>query len=183
MRLTNMPKKKMHKPEKEQIKKDDKVTRYLHASGILMVVSSVFMVTLPLLYSQIYNYMAENAGLPTIDWLINVSVFSGIIIALLYCLLGIFVFRAGEHNTRLARGMSVFNSIMAVLSVIATVMIFMPIPDATFEYAKSFFVSGNPAAGVFPMFVVMLVDAALLVGLVCSVAILDDMCLVRTKKK
>jgi hypothetical protein len=33
------------------------------------------------------------------------------------------------------------------------------------------------------MFVVMLMDAALLVGMVCSVAVLDDMCLVRTKKK
>ncbi len=183
MRLTNMPKKKMHKSEKEQVKKDDKVTRYLRASGILMVVSSVFMVTLPLLYSQIYNYMVENAGLPTVDWLIKASVFSGIIIALLYCLLGVFVFRAGEHNTRLARGMSVFNSLMAILSIIAAVMIFMPIPDETFEYATSFFVSGSAAAGVFPMFVVMLVDAALLVGLICSVAILDDMCLIRKKNK
>ena len=165
-----MPKKKMHKPEKEQIKKDDKVTRYLHASGILMVVSSVFMVTLPLLYSQIYNYMAENAGLPTIDWLINVSVFSGIIIALLYCLLGIFVFRAGEHNTR--------------LSILAAILIFLPIPDQTFAYAMQYYNSGNQvASGIIPMAIVAIIDMACIVGILCSVSVLDDMCLVRTKKK
>ena len=151
MRLTNMPKKKLHEATNETVRRDDKVTRYLHASGILMMISSVFMVTLPLLYSQIYDYMVENAGLPAIGWLMKTAVYGGIIIALLYCLLGVFVFRAGEHNTRLAGGMSVFNSVMAILSVIAAVMIFVPVPDATFEYAVSYFVTSIPDTGIFPM--------------------------------
>ena len=58
MRLTNMPTKKTHKAAKKvktAVKKDDKVTRYLHASGIIMMISSIFMVTLPALYSKLYT--------------------------------------------------------------------------------------------------------------------------------
>ena len=183
MRLTKMAKKKAHKAEGSIIKKDDRVTHYLHASGILMIVSSVFMVTLPILYSKLYYYMVEHAGMAKVDWLIDGSVIAGIFVALLYCLLGLFVFRAGENNTRLAQGMGVLNTVMAILSVVAATMIFMPVPEATFEYATSYFVANTAAPGIFPMFIMMLVDAALLVGMVCSVAALDDMCFIRAKKK
>lgn len=178
-----MAKKKARKANGSTIKKDDRVTRYLHASGLLMIVSSVFMVTLPILYSKVYYYMVEHTGMAKVDWLIDGSVMAGIIIALLYCLLGLFVFRAGENNTRLVQGMGVLNTVMAVLAVVAATMIFMPVPDATFEYATSYFVANSAAPGVFPMFIMVLVDAALLVGMVCSVAALDDMCLMRAKKK
>lgn len=181
--MTNMPTKKSQKSAKPAVKKDDKVTRYLRASGIIMVVSSVFMVTLPLIYSELYNLMVSEAGMAPVGWLMKGAIIAGVIIALLYCLFGVFVFRAGEHNTRLASGMSVFNSAMAVLAIAAVVLIFLPVPEATFEYMVSYLTSSNAQAGVFPMFVVMLMDAALLVGMVCSVAVLDDMCLVRTKKK
>ena len=186
MRLTNMPTKKTHKTAKKvkaAVKKDDKVTRYLHASGIIMMISSVFMVTLPALYSKLYTLMVNEAGMAPVDWLMKNIVSVGIIIALLYCLLGVFVFRAGEHDTRLASGMSVFNSAMAVLAIAAIILIFLPVPEATFEYMMAYLVTANAQAGVFPMFVMMLVDAALLVGMLCSVAILDDMCLVKDKKK
>jgi len=181
-----MPTKKTHKAAKKvnaAVKKDDKVTHYLHASGIIMMVSSVFMVTLPALYSKLYTIMVNEAGMAPVEWLMKNIVSVGIIIALLYCLLGVFVFRAGEHDTRLAGGMSVFNSMMAVLAVAAIILIFLPVPEATFEYMMAYLVSPNVQTGVFPMFVMMLIDAALLVGMLCSVAVLDDMCLVKAKKK
>ena len=127
--------------------------------------------------------MVSEAGMAPVDWLMKGAIIGGVIIALLYCLLGVFVFRAGEHNTRLASGMSVFNSAMAILAIAAVVLIFLPVPEATFEYMVSYLTSSSAQAGIFPMFVVMLMDAALLVGMVCSVAVLDDMCLVHTKKK
>ncbi len=164
--------------------KDLKVARYLHVSGLLMMIGSIFMVAMPSLYSAVYHHMILNTPMPHVDEMMNFCIAAGEVIALTYCLIGLFVFRAGEQGTYLAKGMTIFNSIMTVLSILAAILIFLPIPDQTFAYAMQYYNSGNQvASGIIPMAIVAIIDMACIVGILCSVSVLDDMCLVKSKKK
>lgn len=164
--------------------KNAKVMRHLHISGLLMMICSVFMVAMPSLYSGVYYHLTHNTTLPQVDTMMNTCVVAGEIIALLYCLIGLFVFRAGEQGTYLAKGMSVFNTIMAGLALAATILIFLPVPDETFSYAMQYYNSGAAVdSGFIPMAIVTLVDMAFIVGITLSVTVLDDICILESKKK
>lgn len=164
--------------------KDLKVARYLHISGLLMMIGSIFMIAMPSLYSAVYHHMVLNTPMPKVDDMMNFCIAAGEIIALTYCLIGLFVFRAGEQGTYLAKGMTIFNSFMTILSIIAAVLIFLPIPDQTFAYAMQYYNSGvQVESGIIPIAIVTIIDMACIVGILCSVSVLDDMCLIKNKKK
>lgn len=165
-------------------KSNKNITRRLHASGLLMMIASVFMVTLPFLYAGVYRYVVQNTGLPRVDELIHFSIAAGCIISLVYCLLGICVFRAGEQGTLLAKGVGAFNTVMAVLAIISAILVFLPIPDATFAYAMDLFTrTNNPQMGMLPMAIMVLIDMAFIIGLLGAVALIDDTCILDEKDK
>ena len=185
-----MPTKKSSKAKKakkqmpENHHKNAEITRRLHISGLMMMIASVFMIAMPHLYINIYEHLTAHTNIPHVDYLMNFSVIAGEIIALIYCLIGLHVFRAGENGTYLAKGMLVFNSIMAVLAMVAAILMFMPFPDQTFAYAMQYYNSGaSIETGVIPMALLVLIDMAFIVGILASVTVIDDMCVVKEHKK
>ncbi len=163
--------------------KDPEVARALRLSGILMMIASVFMILVPFMYRGVYSYVARNTNMPQVDDIINFSVSAGSIIALVYCLLGIFVFRAGEDGTFLAKGITAFNNFVAVLAILAAVMVFLSFPDQTFQYAIALFRDTDKiVSGVIPMSILTLADLACIVGIVLSVATIDDICVFKKRK-
>ncbi|MDO4220221.1 MAG: hypothetical protein Q4D22_03275 [Candidatus Saccharibacteria bacterium] len=175
--------KKTQKTTPEKVRRNEKVVRRLHISGLMMMIASVFMVVLPHLYASVYRYVLAHTGLPNVDYMMNFCIAAGEIIAITYFLIGLFVFRAGENGTYLAKGMLVFNSIMAFLSVMAAVLVFMPFPDQTFAYAMNYYNSGAAIeTGMIPMAILTLVDMAFIVGILMSVAAIDDICIIKEKK-
>ena len=149
-----------------------------------MMIGSIFMIAMPSLYSGVYYHITHNTPMPRVDEMMNFCVAAGEIIALAYCLIGLFVFRAGEQGTYLAKGMTVFNSLMTVLAIAAAIMIFLPVPDQTFAYAMQYYNSGaHVENGIIPMAIVTIIDMACIIGILASVSVLDDMCLIKNKKK
>ena len=175
--------KKTTKNESRKVRRSEKVARRLHISGLMMMIASVFMIAMPYLYVAVYRHLTAHTDIPHVDYLMSFSIAAGDVIALIYCLIGLFVFRAGENGTYLAKGMLVFNSFMVILSIIAAVLVFLPVPDQTFAYAMQYYNSGATIEpGIIPMAILTLIDMAIIIGLVGSVAIVDDMCVIKEKK-
>lgn len=176
--------KKTKKQSTENSRKNAEITRRLHISGLMMMIASVFMIAMPHLYANVYENLTVHTQIPRVDYLMNFSIIAGEIIALIYCLVGLHVFRAGENGTYLAKGMLVFNSIMAILAIAAAVLMFLPIPDQTFAYAMQYYNSGATIeTGVIPMAILVLIDMAFIVGILCSISVIDDMCVIKEHKK
>ena len=111
-------------------------------------------------------------------------IFSGFISALLYFLLGLFSIRAGERNTRLARGVYQLNNILTFLSIVAGVLLFLPWPAPTFKLMMIHMAtSANIEQGIIPMFIMIFVDMALIIGLLASITGISYTCLIDREKK
>jgi len=183
---TKTDKKYLAKKDKTEIRehKNPKTARALRMSGILMMLASVFMVLVPFMYRGVYSFLARNTDMPRVDSMLSFATVAGSVFGLFYCLLGIFVFRAGENGTFLAKGITIFNNVVAVLAIMAVIMVFVPYPDQTFEYALATFSDADKIIpGIIPMGILTLVDLACIVGLVLSVATIDSLCVVKNKKK
>ena len=163
--------------------KNQKVARNLRMSGILMMVASTFMITVPFMYRGIYNYVASNTDMPRSNEAISGGIVAGVIFALIYCLFGLYVFRAGEEGTFITKGMTAINNLIVILAVIAAVFMFLPVPDQTFSYAMDLFTSpAKIPSGIIPMAILTLVDMACIVGLTGAVAVIDDICVFKKSK-
>ncbi len=163
--------------------KNQKVARNLRMSGILMMIASTFMITVPFMYRGVYNYVASNTMMPRNTEAITGGIVAGVIFALIYCLLGLYVFRAGEEGTFITKGLTAINNLILILAVVAAVFMFLPIPDQTFNYAMDLFVSpAKIPSGIIPMAILTLIDMACIVGLTGAVAVIDDICVFKKGK-
>ena len=164
--------------------KNENTCVQLRLMGALMALASVLMALVPMMYSGIYRYLAVRVG----DYVSNVGIvtmiFSGFISALLYFLLGLFSIRAGERNTRLARGVYQLNNILTFLSIAAGVLLFLPWPAPTFKLMMIHMAtSANIEQGLIPMFIMIFVDMALIIGLLASITGISYTCLIDREKK
>ena len=181
-----MPSKKAKKHEKtESIRehRSQKIATNLHMSGILMMVASVFMITVPFMYRGTYNYIANNTDMPRANDFIVGGLIAGVIFSLIYCILGLYVFKAGEQGTFITKGLTAINNGILVLAIIAAVFMFLPIPDQTFNYAVDLFTSSAKIpTGIIPMGILTIIDMACIIGLTGAVAVIDDICVFKKGK-
>ena len=179
-----MPRKKVKKSVVIREHKNQKVAHNLRMSGILMMIASTFMITVPFMYRGIYNFVANNTMMPRVNEAIKGGIIGGTIFALIYCLLGLYVFKAGEQGTFLTKGMCGINNIVVILAIAAGVFMFLPIPDQTFGYAVELFTSSAKIpTGIIPMGILTLIDMACIIGLTGAIAVIDDICVIKTQKK
>jgi hypothetical protein len=175
--------KKSSKSRKIREHSSKKVKQSLRMTGILMMIASVFMITVPFMYRGTYNYIASNSTMPRVNDVITGGIIAGCIFSLIYCLLGLFVFRAGEEGTFITKGLCAINNLVLILAVIATVFIFLPIPDQTFSYAVQVYSSSaHIPANMIPMGILTIIDMACIVGLTGAVAVIDDICVFKKGK-
>ena len=178
-----MPIKKAKKTATFKEHKDAKVAFTLRMSGIIMMVTSLFMVAVPFMYRGTYAYLTNNTNIPRVDNIIDAGIGAGIVFSLIYCLVGVYVFRAGEEGTFLAKGLCMVNNAVWVLALIATVFMFLPIPDQTFNYAVELYSSTTPVqTGMVPMGILTIIDMACIIGLTGSVALIDNICVFKKGK-
>ena len=183
-----MPKKttatKTHKNNTGSIlPKDEKTCARLRLMGGLMSLASVLMALLPMMYSGVYRYIAARTEAYMTDFAITTMIIIGFVVALLYFLLALYVIRAGERNTRLIRGVYQLNVVLAFLSVVAGVLLFLPWPVPTFKLMMTHMATvAYIEQGIAPMFIMLFVDMALIIGLVASVAGVTYTCLIDREK-
>ena len=184
MRIKSMPRKKVKKSVVIREHKNKKVAHNLRMSGILMMIASTFMITVPFMYRGVYNFVANNTMMPRANEAITAGIIAGSIFALIYCLLGLYVFKAGEQGTFITKGLCGINNLIVVLAIVAAVFIFLPIPDQTFHYASELFTSSTRIpTGIIPMAILTLIDMACIIGLTGAIAVIDDICVFRGEKK
>ena len=177
--------KKREKTAVLRVHKNEKVAHNLRMTGIVMMIASTFMITVPFMYRGIYNFVANNTDMPRVNEAITGGIMAGVLFALIYCLLGLYVFKAGEEGTFITKGLTVINNAIVVLAVIAAIFMFLPIPDQTFAYAMDLFThpSIRIPTGIIPMGILTLVDMACIIGLTGAVAVIDDICVFKRGKK
>lgn len=177
--------KKSHKtPSGSSLPTNEKACVRLRLMGALMSLASVLMALLPMMYSGIYRYIAAR----TSEYMSNISIIimilSGFVIALLYFLLGLFTIRAGESNTRLVRGVYQLNSVLTFLAFVAGILLFMPWPVPTFKLMMTHMATSTYIEqGVVPMFIMIFVDMALIIGLLASITGVSYTCLIDREEK
>ena len=158
--------KKTAKAGKKISNKDEAINANMRTVGAVMSLASVLMALLPMMYMSVYKYIAAQTHEFLPNGMTTGFVAAGFIVALLYFLLAIFIVRAGENNTRLAKGVYYLNFALFIVSVIAGVMLFSPWPVPTFRLAMNYFAIANEIpASVISMFIMLFVDMALIVGL------------------
>ena len=177
--------KKAKKPVALREHKNQKVAFNLRMSGVLMMLASTFMIAVPFMYRGTYNFVANHTDIPRTDDVIVGGVLVGVVFALIYCMLGLYMFKAGEEGTFITKGLTVMNNIVVLLAVIAAVLVFLPIPDQTFNYAVKLYTSGSITipSGIIPMGILTIIDIACIVGLTGAVALIDDVCVFKKNKK
>lgn len=164
--------------------KNEKACVRLRLMGALMALASVLMALLPMMYSGVYRYVAARVGDYMSNLGITVMILSGFIIALLYFLLGLYTIRAGERNTRLVRGVYQLNNILTFLAIVAGVLLFLPWPVPTFKLMMTHMATSTYIEqGIVPMFIMLFVDMALIIGLLASITGVSYTCLIDREKK
>ena len=175
--------KKSSKSLKIREHKSKKVQQNLRMTGILMMVASVFMITVPFMYRGTYNYIANNTTMPRVNDVVTGGIVAGVIFSLIYCLLGLFVFKAGEEGTFITKGLTLMNNAVLIMAIIATVFMFLPIPDQTFSYAVEFYsTTKRLSLSMVSMGILTILDMACIIGLTGAVAVIDDICVFKKGK-
>lgn len=192
-RINSMPKTtKNHKETKTRKKQtggsslpaNEKTCARLRLTGALIALASVLMALLPLMFSGIHRYIASFAGPYMSVFANNAMVISGFVVALLYFLLGVHIIRAGERNTRLIRSVYQLNVVLTFLAFVAGVLLFMPWPIPVFRLVMTHMATSTVIEqGMIPMFIMMYVDMALIIGLVASVSGIIYTCLIDKEKE
>ena len=191
-RIKSMPKTtKNHKETKTHKKQtgsslpaNEKTCARLRLTGALIALASVLMALLPLMFSGVHKYITVFAGSYMTEFATNFMVISGFVVALLYFLLGVHIIRAGERNTRLIRSVYQVNIILTFLAFVAGVLLFMPWPVPVFKLVMTHMAtSAVVEQGLIPMFIMMYVDMALIIGLVASVSGIIYTCLIDKEKE
>ena len=163
--------------------KDEKACARLRLMGVLMALASVLMALLPMMYSGVYRYISTRSGAYMSDLGITSMIILGFVVALLYFLLGLHVIKAGERNTRLIRAVYQMNVIITFLAIVAGVLLFMPWPVPTFKLMMTHMATASYIEqGIAPMFIMLFVDMALIIGLVASVSGVTYTCLIDKEK-
>ncbi|MBR6168733.1 hypothetical protein IKQ74_02200 [Candidatus Saccharibacteria bacterium] len=164
--------------------KNEKTCMRLRLMGALMAFASVLMALLPMMYSGIYRYIAAHVGDYISNFGIKIMILTGFVSALLYFLLGLFSIRAGERNTRLVRGVYQLNNVLTFLAIVAGVLLFLPWPVPTFKLMMTHLAtSAYIEQGIVPMFIMLFVDTALIIGLLASITSVSYTCLIDSEKK
>ena len=176
-------KKITHKTNHDGISRDDEKTcARLRLMGALMALASVLMALLPMMYSGIYRYISARTGSYMSNLSVTGMIIGGFVIALLYFLLALNVIRAGEQNTRLIRGVYQLNIVMAFLAIIAGILLFLPWPVPTFKLMMTHIATAKYVErGIIPMFIMIFVDMALIIGLIASISGVSYTCVERKK--
>ena len=172
------------KPTSSSLPANEKTCARLRLTGALIALASVLMALLPLMFSGIHRYIATFAGPYMSEFAVNSMVISGFVVALLYFLLGIYIIRAGERNTRLIRSVYQVNVILTFLAFVAGVLLFMPWPVPVFKLVMTHMATSSVIEqGIIPMFIIMYIDMALIIGLVASVSGIIYTCLIDKEKE
>ena len=174
--------KKSPRSTKKIAAKDEAINSNLRIIGAVMSLASVLMALLPMMYAGVYKYISARTYSFFTESGLNGIIFSGFIIALLYFLLAIFIVRAGENNTRLVSGIYILNLVLFTASIIAGAMLFMPWPAPTFSLVMNHLATANYIQpGIVPMFIMLFVDMALIIGLLAASSIVTYACTPRKK--
>lgn len=179
-----MPKKSKKSPQsaKKAAAKEEAINSNLRIIGAIMSLASVLMALMPMMYAGVYKYISARTESFFSKNTINTIVLGGFIVALLYFLLAIFIVRAGESNTRLVRGVYILNFIMFIASIVAGVALFLPWPAPIFSLVmKHLATASYIQPGIIPMFIMLFVDMALIIGLLGASAAVTHACTVRKK--
>ena len=173
-----------HERNGSTLPKDEKTCARLRLMGALMALASVLMALLPLMYSGVYRYVETRAGIYVSNFGITCMIISGFIVALLYFLLALYTIRAGEHNTRLVRGVYQFNIIMTFCAIVAGILLFLPWPVPTFKLMMTHMATAEYIQpGITPMFIMVFVDMSLIIGFLASVSGVSYTCLIDKEDK
>lgn len=173
-----------HKQSPKSLSRNDERTcARLRMMGALMALASVLMALLPMMYSGIYRYISARTGRYVDNLGVTSMIMSGFVSALLYFLFGLHVIRAGEQNTRLIRGVYRFNLAIMIMSIIAGALLFLPWPVPTFKLMMMHMATAKYIErGIIPMFIMIFVDMALIIGLTASISGISYTCLADKKK-
>ena len=164
--------------------KDAKTCERLSVIGVLMSLASVLMALLPMMYSGVYRYLSWHVDTPINTLDTTTMIISGFVVALLYFLLGLYIIRASENNTRLSRGVYHLSLGVVLLAVLAALFLFLPWPVPTFHLFMEHFASAEYIQpGIIPMFIMIYVDMALIIGLTAATSHITRTCIVKPKHK
>lgn len=179
-----MPKtlKKAPKATKKTSAKDEAINSNLRIIGAVMSLASILMSLLPLMYSGVYEYISQRTYSYISHGVMTSIIMSGFVVALLYFLLAIHIVKAGENNTRLIRGVYALNLVLFILSIVAGVLLFLPWPAPTFSLVMRYFAGAEYIQpGIVPMFIMIFVDMALIIGLLAASSAVTYACTIRKK--
>jgi len=162
---------------------NEKICAHLRLTGLFIILASLLMTLLPLMFSGVHRYISTVSTSYMSTSANNIMVITGITVSLLYFLLGINIIRAGECNTRLARVVYQINIILTFLAFVAGVMLFVPWPVPIFQEMTARIASGaHIDRGIVPMFFLIYIDIAIVIGLTASTSGIIYACLIDKEK-
>lgn len=180
--MPKLLKKKASKADKKVSLKDEAINSNLRIIGAVMSLASILMALLPLMYSGVYEYISQRTYAYIDQKAMTGIIMGSFIIALLYFLLAVHIVKAGENNTRLIRGVYILNLVLFFISILAGIALFLPWPAPTFSLVMRYFAESEYIQpGIAPMFIMIFVDMALIIGLLAASSAVTYACTLRKK--